>query len=113
DRHERRRDDQGARADAVMTGVAVGTCALVVARAPVGFRRVRATPRRWVAGSRIVALIQRDAGHGQPGRTDSLLAGGGSCAAVTTTAQGAVGLRGTRASAGRRVAYSDVVTLVE
>src|SRR5439155_2017928 len=68
--------------------------------------------RRRVAGAGLVALVRARTRHRATAHADAVLARVGLRAGIPVAAGAAIGLRGVRARAGRRVARPPVVALV-
>src|SRR5262249_11283862 len=99
-------------AGARLAGSALCAGIPVVAWAAVRLWRVRARARRWIARTRVVALVRRGARHGIDANAHTCLAGVALRAGVAVVAWAAVRLRRVRAGARRWIARAHVVALV-
>src|SRR5437762_2540130 len=109
----------GGAGDGIRAGAGAGLArvgprarAVVVARRAVRLGRIRTRACRRVACADVVALVLGGAGDGIRAGADAGLARVRARARVVVVARRAIGLRGIRARAGRRVARADVVALV-
>src|SRR5947199_4778746 len=105
-------DGVPARARTCLAGVRARARAVVVAGRAVRLGRVRARAGRRVARADVVALVLGGAGDGIRAGAGAGLARVRARARAVVVARRAVGLRGVRARAGRRVARTDGVALV-
>src|SRR5262249_53307679 len=105
-------DRLAARADARLADIAARTRVPVVACSAIGFRRTGADTRRWIAHSRLVALVAGAADDRLAARADARLAGIVAPPRVPVVACSATGFRRTGALPRRRTTHSRVVALV-
>src|SRR5439155_1544361 len=101
---QRAPDRRAGGARAALADIAGRARIAVVTRGAVRLGGIRALAGRRVAGARVVALVLRGAGDGDPRRAAARLARVADRARVTVLARRAVGRRGIGARAGQRVA---------
>ncbi len=102
----------GAGAASTLAGVGPGAGVRVVARGPVGFHRIGASPRGRIAGPGVVALIERRAGHRVRPLADAVLARVGAGAGVAVAASGPVGKHRVLAGSGQAAVAGAGVVVV-
>src|SRR5262249_12014471 len=90
-------DRLAARRDAPLADIAARTRVPVVACSAIGFRRTGADTRRWIALSRLVALVAGAADDRLAARADARLAGIAARTRVPVVACSAIGFRRTGA----------------